>query len=91
MFSLNHDEVPHVMLIKSMDNNILREKPRSVSINIMNLDLGQTEIRNMYENGLQEYPKFESRMYIRENTKCGDPVQLNPVGALSIWRVTHPI
>jgi len=44
----------------------------------------------MYENGTQEYPKFENRMTIRESTKCGDPIQLNPVGAFSIWRVKTP-
>jgi Cryptococcal mannosyltransferase 1 len=91
MFILNHDEVPHVMLIKSMDNNILRTKPKNVSINVMNLDLGQETIHNMYENGLQEYPKFETRMYIRNDTKCGEPIQLNAIGALSIWKVANPI
>jgi hypothetical protein len=89
VFILNPDEVPHVMLIKSMDNNILRTKPRQVNLNVMEIRLGSTDIKKLYENGAEEWPQFEPRMYMRNPADGTDPIQVNPIGALSIWRVKN--
>jgi hypothetical protein len=87
VFQLNADEIPHVYLIKCMDNNILRTKPRSVHINVMNLDLGNPFPTQLAENGATVWPEYSPRLYMRNPEDGSEPIRLAPTGVLSIWKV----
>lgn len=87
VFELESDEIPHVYLIKCMDDNILRTKPKSVFINIMNIDLGNPQPTQLAENGATVWPDYKPRLYMRNPEEGSDPIRLTPNGVLSIWKV----
>ena len=92
IFELYHDEVPSTHLLHTMrcvKNPILENKPNSVGISIMNVELGIET--GMAENGAASWPNHQPRLYRRDATPDGPYININPIGALSIWRVTNHI
>jgi len=87
-FELHPDEVPASMILHDLqcnDGNILKESPSVVFVPIMNVELGK--IGPVHENGSTRWPNWEPRLYSRNQTDESKCYQLNPIGALSIWRV----
>lgn len=92
IFELYHDEVPAINLLHSMrcvDNPILKNKPNAVGISVMNVELGL--FTNLVENGATSWPNHQPRLYRRDIIPDSQIVNLNPIGALSIWRVKNHI
>jgi hypothetical protein len=87
VLELESDEIPHVYLIKCMDNSILKNKPESVMINLMCLELGDPAPRQITEAGVTNFPNFCKKIHHRDAKNAKDVAGLPAIGALSIWKV----
>jgi hypothetical protein len=92
IFELYSDEVPasHILhLMTCVNNPILQNNPNVVAISVMNVELGLNV--QTVENGSTSWPNYQERLYRRDPIANSQVGTLNPIGALSIWRVKNHV
>lgn len=87
-FELYPGEVPSVAILRDLwcvNSQLLNDSPLGVSFPIMNVELGN--FVGIQENGATQWPYWEPRLYRRGATDTTNFKVIQPIGALSIWRV----